>query len=227
MNREYVWPSSRDVSTIRVGYNPEAMDDANEASREGLRVLRELGAKVMPVSSPTLSDDYNLTNELIEGIVRVESAATFEHLTRRGEPTGVQGWPSAWAHGHFVSGVDYLKLNRMRAILMQRFDKMMQSIDIYFGNELAIYENLTGHPKITLPAVFETDNGNLVPQPQFLTGRIYDESTLLALADALQQALGLTGRPPLDRFLAQKDEILKDEEILDEDKLYLDYSVLR
>ena len=105
---------------------------------------------------------------------------------------------------------------------MQRFDKMMQTIDIYVGNELAMYENLTGHPKLTLPRVFEEDEGLPVPRPLFLTGRIYDESTLLALADASQCALGLARRPPLDRFLAEKDEILKDEEFPDETKLYLD-----
>lgn len=159
---------------------------------------------------------------MIEGVVRVESATTFEHLTRGGEPKGVQGWPGFWVHGHFLSAVDYLKLNRMRAILMQRFDKMMQTIDIYIGNELAIYDNLTGHPKIVFPREFEEDDGFLVPRPQFLTGRVYDESTLLALADASQRTLGLAHRPPLDHFLAEKDEILKDEEFPDENKLYLD-----
>lgn len=185
-------------------------------------MIQELGAKLVPVRLPTLSEDYNLSNELIDGVVRVESATTFEHLTRRGEPRGVQGWPAAWVQGHFVSGVDYLKLNRLRAILMHRLDQMMQSIDIYFGNELAIYENLTGHPKITLPGIVEEHNGILKPRPQFMTGRIYDESTLLAMADASQRTLGLAQRPSLDHFLAQKDEILKDEKFPDENKLYLD-----
>ncbi len=61
-----------------------------------------------------------------------------------------------------------------------------------------------------------------MPQPQMLAGRAYDESTLLAVADACQQAIGLKVRPPLDEFLAQKEEILKDEEFPDETKLYTD-----
>ena len=105
---------------------------------------------------------------------------------------------------------------------MQRFDEMMQTIDIYVGNELAPYDNLTGHPKVVFPRMLEEDGGFLLPRPQMMTGRVYDESTLLALAHAYQRAIGLTNRPPLDRFLAEKDEILKDEKFPDENKLYID-----
>jgi hypothetical protein len=45
-----------------------------------------------------------------------------------------------------------------------------------------------------------------------------DESTRLTLAHACQRAIGLTQRPPLDQFLAQKDEILAGEEFPDENK---------
>ena len=40
--------------------------------------------------------------------------------------------------------------------------------------------------------------------------------------DACRRAIGLTQRPPLDQFLAQKDEILVGEELLDEGKYYTD-----
>jgi Asp-tRNA(Asn)/Glu-tRNA(Gln) amidotransferase A subunit family amidase len=219
VDRKFVWPSSREVSTIRVGYS--ANEAGDDVQREDLRVLRELGVKLIPVSLPTLAD-YELSSELIEGVVTIESAATFEDLTRRGEPKGVHGWPSYWVHGHFMSGIDYLKLNRMRAILMERFDKMMQSIDIYVGNELALYDNLTGHPKIVFPRKFEEQNGFMLPRPQTMTGRIYDESTLLALAQACQRVIGLTGRPPLDQFLADKDKILAGEKFPDENTYYID-----
>jgi hypothetical protein len=55
-----------------------------------------------------------------------------------------------------------------------------------------------------------------------MAGRAYDESTLLALADAYQRAIGLNERPPLDKFLAEKDQFLKDEKLPDENKLYID-----
>ena len=219
VDRPYVWPSSRDISTIRVGYSPE---NGKDDDREELRVLRELGVKLVPIRKTKLLDDYGLTFELIEAVVAMESAATFDELTRRGEPKGVHGWPRYWAYGHLLSAVDYLKFSRLRAILMERLEKLMQTIDIYLGEELGLYTNLAGHPVLVFPKKFEKDQGFLVPRPQFMAGRAYDESTLLALADAYQRAIGLKERPPLEKFLAEKDQFLKDEKLPDENKLYTD-----
>jgi Asp-tRNA(Asn)/Glu-tRNA(Gln) amidotransferase A subunit family amidase len=105
---------------------------------------------------------------------------------------------------------------------MQRLARMMETIDVYLGYELALYTNLAGHPVMVFPHKFEKEGGFLMPQAQMLTGRVYDESTLLAVADACLQAIGLEERPPLDEFLAQKEEILKDEKFLEEAKLYTD-----
>ena len=219
VERKYVWPSSRDLSTIRVGYNPK---DDNDHQREDLNVFRELGVKLVPIPEPKPLEDYDLTFELIEGVVTIESSATFENLTRHAEPKGVLGWPRYWIFGHFLSGVDYVKLHRMRAILMERVDELMRNIDVYAGDGLALYDNLTGHPKIVFPRKHELEDGNFVPQPQRLLGRVYDESTMLALADACQRAYGLTRRPQLDSFLARKEEFLANEEFPNENKLYVD-----
>jgi Asp-tRNA(Asn)/Glu-tRNA(Gln) amidotransferase A subunit family amidase len=122
----------------------------------------------------------------------------------------------------------------MRAIIMQRFDRMIQAVDIYLGNESLwnsdgepddqwdLYGNLTGHPMVVFPIGFEKKDGHLMPQPGIMMGRLYDESTLLTLAHACQQRAGLTQRPPLERFLSQKDEILADEKFPDENKYYPD-----
>jgi Asp-tRNA(Asn)/Glu-tRNA(Gln) amidotransferase A subunit family amidase len=230
VDRPYVWPSSREVSTIRVGY--VATGGENE-QRDELRVLRELGVKLVAVEPPNLKKDYGLPkNELQAGVVACESAAAFEELTRREEPKGVKGWPQYFLLGHFLTAVDYLKLNRLRAIIMQRFDKMMQGVDVCLCNEWTPggdpderwdwYGNLTGHPMVAFPRKFEAQDGFPMPKPLLMIGRIYDETTLLALAQACQRAIGLTQRPPLDQFLAQKDEILAGEEFPDENKYYTD-----
>ena len=219
VDRNYVWPSSRDLSTIRVGYSPENRKDED---REELRVLRALGVKLVPIRKTKLMDDYGLTFDLIEAVVAMEGATSFDELTRRGEPKGVHGWPRYWAYGHLLSAVDYLKFSRLRAILMEQLEKLMQTIDIFFGDELALYTNLAGHPGLAFPRKFEKDDGFLMPRPQLMVGRAYDESTLLALADAYQRAIGLHERPPLEKFLAEKDQFLKDEKFPDENKLYTD-----
>ncbi len=72
---------------------------------------------------------------------------------------GVHGWPRYWAYGHLLSAVDYLKFSRLRAILMERFEKLMQIIDIYLGNELTLHINLAGYPEVAFPKKFEKDQG--------------------------------------------------------------------
>jgi hypothetical protein len=121
-----------------------------------------------------------------------------------------------------LSAVDYLKISRLRAILMERLETLMGKIDVYLGNELALYTNLAGHPVVTFPKKFEKDQGFLVPRPQLMAGRAYDETTLLALVDAFERAIGLKERPPLEKFLAEKNEFLKDEKFPNENKLYTD-----
>ncbi|HXT60524.1 MAG TPA: hypothetical protein VN699_17920 [Pirellulales bacterium] len=230
VDRPYVWPSPRELSTVRVGYIAKGAEDEQ---RDELRVLRELGVKLVPVEPPNLKRDYRLPdNELAVGVVACESAAAFEHLTRRGGPKGVKGWPRYFLLGHFLTAADYLRLNRLRAIVMQQFDKVMQAVDVFLCDEGSFsdnpdekwnwYANLTGHPMIVLPKKFEAKDGLLTPKPQMMIGRVYDESTLLTLADACQRAFGLAQRPPLDRFLAQKDEILAGEEFPDENQYYAD-----
>ncbi len=84
VDRPYVWPSSREVSTIRVGYVVEGGEDEK---RDDLRVLRELGVTLVPVEPPNMKKDYGLPkNELSVGLMASESAAAFEDLTRREEP---------------------------------------------------------------------------------------------------------------------------------------------
>jgi Asp-tRNA(Asn)/Glu-tRNA(Gln) amidotransferase A subunit family amidase len=110
---------------------------------------------------------------------------------------------------------------------------MMQAVDVYLCDEWIPdsipdddrwdwYFNQTGHPGIVFPKKFEAKDGFLLPKPQMMIGRVYDESTLLTLADACQRAIGLTQRPPLDQFLAQEDEILAGEEFPDANKYFTD-----
>jgi hypothetical protein len=117
---------------------------------------------------------------------------------------------------------------------MQRFDKMMQGVDVYLCNESLwrgdkepddqwpLYGNLTGHPMIVFPRDFATKDGYLLPKLETMIGRLYDESTLLTVADACQRAAKLTQRPPLDDLLAKKEEFLADEKFPDENKYYPD-----
>jgi Asp-tRNA(Asn)/Glu-tRNA(Gln) amidotransferase A subunit family amidase len=61
--------------------------------------------------------------------------------------------------------------------------------------------NLTGHPSICLPNGFR----NGTPTALTFTGRLFDESTLLAVAKAYQDATGHhLKRPPLEKWITEK-----------------------
>ena len=58
---------------------------------------------------------------------------------------------------------------------------------------------------------FRDRDGRSMPGSVTLTGRLYDESTLLAVADAFQQATGdhLSGRPSSNTSPRKRNEIRK------------------
>jgi Asp-tRNA(Asn)/Glu-tRNA(Gln) amidotransferase A subunit family amidase len=214
VDRPYVWPSSRELATIRVGY-------VEGDDQQDVQVFRDLGMQLIPVEFPTLPGDIPVSISQLEGTLSVESAAIFEDLTVRNEPKGVKMWPRVWAFGHFLSGVDYLKYCRVRTLLMKRTDELLQTVDVVLGDDGRTITNLMGHPKIVLPRAFKSDNGFEVPQPQMFFGRLYDESTLLTVASAYQNAMAMhSRRPALEQFLAEKDKFLEGEEFPDTSKLY-------
>jgi len=90
VDHPYVWPSTRELSTIRVGYVPNG---AGEQELDSLRVLRELGVKLVPLEPPNFKKDFGIMTELNVGLVASEAGSAFEHLTRHEEPKGVKGHP--------------------------------------------------------------------------------------------------------------------------------------
>lgn len=88
---------------------------------------------------------------------------------------------------------------------MREMAARMSKVDLYVGSgqDLSI-TNLTGHPSVVFPMGFREVDGRTRPGSITLTGRLFDESTLLAVAHAFQQATGdHLRRPPLERFIAE------------------------
>jgi Asp-tRNA(Asn)/Glu-tRNA(Gln) amidotransferase A subunit family amidase len=134
-----------------------------------------------------------------------EAAAVFDELTRKHVTEGLNSWPATFRQGQFVPAVDYLRAARVRTRLMQAMADRMAKVDLYVasGADLPI-TNLTGHPSVVFPVGFRDRNGRSVPGSVTLTGRLFDEATLLAVAHAVQQATGdHLKHPPLERYLAE------------------------
>jgi Asp-tRNA(Asn)/Glu-tRNA(Gln) amidotransferase A subunit family amidase len=181
VDRPFSWPCRRDLRDLRVGYVPTSSDKEPEP----LKVLRELGVKLV---------DIKLPNEKWIGplrmILEVESATAFDDLTRRGVKEGIGSWARTFQESEFVPAVEYLRAQRIRTLLMQEMEEVMSRVDLYVGGDDLLITNLTGHPTVVLPNGFLKSGEFETPTALTFTGRLYGETELLAVAHAYQQATG-------------------------------------
>ena len=193
VDRPFSWPSERELRTLKVGY----IEDGTAADkRDDLRVLRDLGVKLVPMKLPS-----KYPFGALQRILDVESAAAFDEPTREGVIDSVPFWPAVFRRGLFVPAVEYLRANRIRTQMMQEMEETMAQVDLYVGGNDLLLTNLTGHPTAVLPNGFRKAGGVEVPSAITFTGRLYGETELLAVAHAYQQATGHHLRHPV---LAEK-----------------------
>ncbi len=180
VDREFQWPVKVNLKQIRVGY----VDDGRSlAEREILQVLKSRGCKLVEIQLP---DD--LPTWPLATILYAEAASQFDPLTRAGIEQGLNSWPALFRRAEFVPAVDYLRALRIRSKMQDAMRDLMETVDVFVngGRDEAVITNLTGHPAIAMPSGFQQRNEVLQPQSVQLTGRLYDETTLLAVAQAFQ-----------------------------------------
>ena len=221
VERPFDWPASIDWSAISIGYVEALFDDARldgvedpeqrEQERERLafdrrtleslhRMSREMGFQLRPIRLP---DKYPL--EGVWTTLGAEAAAAFDELTRSGADDqltrqGSDAWPTMFRVGQLTSAVDYIRANRIRTMIMREMEELMSSVDAYlapsFGPNLAL-TNITGHPAVVVPNGFRAGDGT--PTSITVTGKLFGESTVLALAQAYQQRTDYhRRRPPIE-----------------------------
>ncbi len=205
VDQPFAWPPRVSVRGLRVGY--VRRDDQPDDKRDELQVLKGLGVELVPIGLPK---DFPV--DAITLMLGTEAAAVFDDLTRKHVTEGLNSWPSTFRDGQFTPAVEYLRAARVRTQLMRAMASLMKTVDLYVGgNDLAI-TNLTGHPTAVLPHGTRERDGREMPGSITFTGRLYDESTLLAVAVAFQAAVGQNlKRPPLERYLAEEADREKAE----------------
>jgi Asp-tRNA(Asn)/Glu-tRNA(Gln) amidotransferase A subunit family amidase len=198
VDQPFAWPPHLSLGELKIGYVEEPRRPTE--TREELKVLRELGFNLVPIELPT-----GLPLRAITLMLGTEAAAVFDELTRKHVTEGLNSWPETFRQGQFVPAVEYLRAARVRTLLMRSMAKLMKTVDLYVGSgQDLVITNLAGHPSVVFPGGFADHDGRPAPGSITLTGRLYDESTLLAVAHAYQRATGNhLERPPLERFLAE------------------------
>ncbi len=189
------WNPNLNIRDLRVGYVQSAFDaegDRKPLNDQSLEVLRSMGLNLIPVELPSYS------NEALEGVVMLleaEAAAYFDELTRSNRDDLLarqvkDAWPNVFRQARLIPAVEYIQANRVRTLMMRQMAALLDEVDVYvcpsFSNTLVI-TNLTGHPAVVVPdGVTEKGQSSSIT----FTGRLYGESTALALAKAYQDQTG-------------------------------------
>jgi Asp-tRNA(Asn)/Glu-tRNA(Gln) amidotransferase A subunit family amidase len=164
-----------------------------------LDVFRRLGVNLIPVDLPDVPYDA------MRIILTAEAAAAFDDLTRSNRDNelvqqGKFDWPNTFRTSRFIPAVDYVNANRLRSVAIQKWDDLMRTVDVIVTPTGAanlsqlVATNLTGHPAVIIPNGFREDG---TPVSITFLGGLFEESKMLAVARAYQEATGFHLKHPI------------------------------
>jgi Asp-tRNA(Asn)/Glu-tRNA(Gln) amidotransferase A subunit family amidase len=197
VHRSFVWPPPRplDFKCLRVGVVPSRRENA--PADESLEILRGLGCQIVEVKLPTDFPLISLTN-----IIDIEGAAVFDDLLRAGQTEGWNTWTKSFQTAQFITAIDYLRMQRVRRKLMLAFEEAIKGVDVLWNANDLMHTNFTGHPSVTLPFQIRRSGEVDVPHNVVITGHLFQEDKILALAQAFERSLPASlALPPLDIWL--------------------------
>ena len=206
----FQWNPDRDPSSFCIGYLASEFDGLNvgdssarridEGQKSSLRtavdVFRNAGVTLEPVELPKFPVDA------LRIILSAESATAFDDITRSGEVgeltrQTVDAWPNHFRSSRHIPAVEYLRAQRVRTLLLKELEKLFVHYDAFVSptrSSSLTVTNLTGHPALTLKAGFS----NGLPVGLMITGRLYDETTILELARLYERRTSWHLRHPQD-----------------------------
>jgi Asp-tRNA(Asn)/Glu-tRNA(Gln) amidotransferase A subunit family amidase len=203
----FAWDGGRDVKGLRIGYVEREMAGAEPDDRErtgarrralegAMSLYRQAGATLVPITLP------ELPSSALYAILNAEAGAMFDELLRNGRinelaDKSVNGRANQLRATRFIPAVEYIRAQRVRTLLLHQMNAVFDAVDIFVAptdSESVTMTNLTGHPAIVVPAGFVDG----LPMAMMLTGKLWDEATLLRAAAAFEAATDWHSRhPPL------------------------------
>jgi len=197
-------------------------DEVQACIEARIEDLARDGARVTRCRMPILA--YGLG--AIFAIELASSGAYHDRSVAQGRSAGFQRDVRDLVEmGRFVTAVDYLKAEQVRARMCEEFRRLFDAVDVIVtptepltawrsgrdtvriaGREESVLAaswrltypfNLTGLPAISVPCGFDSQG---MPIGLQIAGRPFDEATVLRCAAQVERRLGLTARPPLARL---------------------------
>jgi Asp-tRNA(Asn)/Glu-tRNA(Gln) amidotransferase A subunit family amidase len=195
----FTYESNLDLTSLKIGYLKQDFEsdyDFKANDSLALNTFKSLGIKLIPVELP-FKDVDNLSF-----ILSAEAAAAFDHLTLGNEDDQLvrqvrNAWPNVFRSSRFIPAVEYINANRLRYQLIQQMAELMNKVDCYLapswqGNNLLL-TNLSGHPCVVFPNGFSDKN---TPTSMTIIGKLFDEGTILALAQNFQDVTDFNKKHP-------------------------------
>lgn len=190
----FAWSGRRRARGLRIGYVERellASESERDAQRRpfyeaALEVYRAAGATLVPITLPALPAAS------MYAVLNAEAGAMFDDLTRSGRhnelaDTGQNGRANQLRAARFIPAVEYIRAQRVRTLLLEQMNALLADVDLFLAppdSDSVTMSNLTGHPAVVLPAGMVDG----MPIGIMLTGRLWDEETLLAAASAFEAA---------------------------------------
>jgi len=191
------WEPHRPLRAMKIGVLQSAFDRMQGPNKaiydQALADLKTTGVEMKPVE---FQEDLTQIRFLLEA----EGAAAFDDITRDGQVRALKGqspqdWPNSFRSSRLVPAVEYIRAQRARTLLVEKFEAFMKNWDVVIipSQALLTTTNLTGNPQVVVKCGF-TDatlqDGRKTPVPRTIgfLGRIYDEGAPLRVALAYEQA---------------------------------------
>jgi Asp-tRNA(Asn)/Glu-tRNA(Gln) amidotransferase A subunit family amidase len=195
VNKPFNYDPNKDIKKLKIAYAKNYFDKIKDTSRNEFKVLaafKKMGIQLIPVNFPD-SGIYNVN--IMDVVIGVECAAQFDEMTRLNIDDELtrqtkNDWPNQFRTARFVPAVEYVNAQRHRYTLMKKVNEVMQQYDVIIcpsrgdGNQSAI-TNLTGHPVVCIPTGF--DKKYNLPTGISFVGNLYDDATILSIANAIQK----------------------------------------
>lgn len=197
--------------------------EVESSVRVALSVIASLGADIQDLAIPGLEH-----LQAASSVIMLAEAASFHE--RRVRSRGASYGKDARARievGSTLFATDYLKAQRVRTLMLQRFQQAMAGADVMVtpttprppmrttekmpkndgeaaaraaNNRLTRPFSLLGWPAVALPCGFSSED---VPISIQIVGKPFAEEMILRVAHAYERATGWhTRRPPIDQVLA-------------------------
>jgi Asp-tRNA(Asn)/Glu-tRNA(Gln) amidotransferase A subunit family amidase len=194
------WTAPASLAGMRIGYVAREFEEPPEqASAEErvrwparqnvlaatLEVFKAAGATVTPVALP------DLPAPSLYSILNAEAGAMFDDLVRSSRVRELAGkGPNHRANqlraARYIPAVDYIRAQRVRTLLRQQMNAVLSTVDVFVAptsSASVTMTNLTGHPAIVVKSGFVEG----MPEAVMVTGRLFDETTILSVAHVYER----------------------------------------